>query len=110
MRQEEKLSAILKIATALSYEKDHNKLFDLIIEKSMELTGCDAGTLYLNRDGVLVFKIMKTLSMNISKGEHGEEIDLPPVKMSEENICAYSAIHRETMNIVKSYILIVNIY
>ena len=44
MEHNEKLEAILKIATALSYEKDHNKLFDLIIGKSMELTNCDAGT------------------------------------------------------------------
>ena len=99
MEHNEKLEAILKIATALSYEKDHNKLFDLIIGKSMELTNCDAGTLYRYRDNVLEFRIMKTLSMGVSKGENGEKIDLPPVKMSEENICSYSAIHKETLNI-----------
>ena len=100
MKHEEKLETILKIATALSYEKDNNRLFDLIITKSMELTHCDAGTLYRYRDGVLEFRIMKTLSMNVSKGENGEKIDLPPVKMSEENICAYCAIHKETLNII----------
>ena len=100
MNSNDELQVILDIGIALAAEKNRNKLFDMIITRSMEITNCDAGTLYRYKDNRLEFRVMKTLSMNVSKGENGEEIDLPPVEMREENICAYSAIHRETLNIV----------
>ena len=100
MNSNDELQVILDIGIALAAEKNRNKLFDMIITRSMEITNCDAGTLYRYKDDKLEFRVMKTLSMNVSKGENGEEIDLPPAEMREENICAYSAIHRETLNIV----------
>ena len=100
MNKVDELQAILDIGIALSAERDRNKLFNMIITKSMEITNCDAGTLYLLEDGALKFKIMKTLSMGVDKGSDGEEIDIPPAAMSEANICAYSAIHRKTLNIL----------
>ena len=100
MEHDEKLQVVLDIGIALSAEKDRNKLFDMILTKSMDITNCDAGTLYRYKGGdTLEFSIMKTLSMNIKKGGHGEKVDLPPVDLKEENICAYSVIHREILNI-----------
>ena len=99
MNRVDELQTILDIGIALSAEKDRNKLFDMIISRSMSITNCDAGTLYRYKNDKLEFRVMKTLSMQVSKGENGEKIDLPPVEMREENICAYSAIHRETLNI-----------
>ena len=99
MNSNDELQVILDIGIALAAEKNRNKLFDMIITRSMEITNCDAGTLYRYVDDKLEFRVMKTLSMNVSKGENGEKIDLPPAEMREENICAYSAIHRETLNI-----------
>ena len=99
MVKEDNYQAILEIGIALSAERDRNKLFDLIITKSMEITNCAAATLYLYDNNYLRFKIMKTLSMGVDKGSNGEEIELPPVELNEENICAYSAIHKETLNI-----------
>ena len=99
MNGNEELKAMLDIAIALSSERDFNKLFNIIIARSMEITGCDAGTLYLVNDGKLEFKIMKTLSLGIDRGSDGAGIELPPVEMSRENICAYAAISRETLNI-----------
>lgn len=101
MNKTDELQVILDIGIALSAERDRNKLFNMIITKSMDITNCDAGTLYLLEDGALHFKIMKTLSMGVDKGSGGEAIDLPPVAaVSEANICSYAAIHRETLNIV----------
>ena len=37
-------------------------------------------------NNALAFKVMKTNSQNISKGENGEEINLPPVPLKEENV------------------------
>ncbi|MGN0350517.1 MAG: HD-GYP domain-containing protein [Roseburia sp.] len=95
---------ILNIGISLTTEKDSNKLFDTIVESGMEITQCDASTLYLYEDGVLKFKIMKTISQDISRGSHGESIDdIPSVEFREENICAYTAIHRQVVNIPDVY-------
>lgn len=91
---------ILKIGIQLTTEKDSNKLLNTIVEKGMNITNCDASTLYLYEDGVLKFHIMRTISMGISRGVNGEPItDVPPVMMKEENVCAYTAIHRKVVNI-----------
>lgn len=94
---------VLDIAIALSAQKDRYKLLGMIIDKSMELTGSDAGTLYLYENNELKFTIMKTLSMGVDKGADGEPIDIPPVAMKEENICAYCALHKEALNIEDVY-------
>lgn len=95
---------ILHIGIALSTEKDSNKLLDSIVENGMQITHCDASTLYLYENNSLKFKIMRTLSQNVSRGRYGEEItDLPPVPFKEENVCAYTAIHRKVVNIPDVY-------
>lgn len=95
---------ILNIGIGLSTEKNPNKLLEAILEDGMQITHCDASTLYLLEDNRLVFKIMKTLSMGVSRGVDGEPIeDLPPVPMTEGNVCAYTAIHREIVNIPDVY-------
>lgn len=91
---------ILNIGIRLSTEKDRNRLLTAILENAMEITNCDASTLYLYENNCLSFKIMKTLSMGISRGADGEFIDdMPPVPMNEQNICSYAAIHREIVNV-----------
>lgn len=90
---------IISIGIELTTEKDRNKLLNKILEESMNVTNCDAGTLYVLENNALKFKVMKTLSMGVSRGEDGEEIDLPPVPLKEENVCAYSAIHQKVINI-----------
>ena len=97
------LRSILNSGIALTTEKDRNKLYEMLISTAMSITNCDAGTLYLYKDNSLSFKIMKTLSQNVSRGEDGEEIDLPPVPLKEENVCAYAAIHRKLVNIPDVY-------
>ncbi len=91
---------ILNIGIRLSTEKNRNRLLTAILENAMEITNCDASTLYLYENDRLSFKIMKTLSMGISRGTDGEFIDdMPPVPMNEQNICSYAAIHREIINV-----------
>lgn len=75
-----------------------------ILENGMEVTNCDAGTLYLYENNELSFYLMKTLSKGISRGMDKEPIsDMPPVPMEETNVCSYSAIHREVVNIPDVY-------
>lgn len=95
---------ILNVGIQLTVEKDSSKLLDTIVVKCMQITNCDAGTLYLYEDDVLKFRIMRTISQNVSKGLDGEEItDIPPVPFKEENVCAYTAIHRKVVNIADVY-------
>lgn len=95
---------ILNIGIRMSTERNRNKLLASILENGMEITHCDASTLYLYENDQLVFKIMKTLSMGISQGTDGTPIeDMPPVAMTEANVCAYTAIHREIINISDVY-------
>ncbi|MDE7434702.1 MAG: HD domain-containing protein [Lachnospiraceae bacterium] len=95
---------ILNIGIQLSTEKDRNRLLTSILENGMEITNCDASTLYLYENDQLVFKIMKTTSMGVSRGVNGEPIDdMPPVPMTGENVCTYTALHREVVNIPDVY-------
>ena len=99
MDETEKLMDILEIGIQMAQETNRNRLLQTILDKSMEYANCDAGTLYLFENDALTFKLMKTDSLHIKRGENGEKIDLPPVPLKEENICAYSAIHRQILNI-----------
>ena len=100
----EDFKKILNIGINLSTDKDRTHILASILESGMEITNCDASTLYLYENGQLTFKIMKTLSLDISRGVDGEPItDMPPVPMKEENVCAYTAIRREIVNIPDVY-------
>ena len=100
----EDFKKILNIGINLSTDKDRTHILASILESGMEITNCDASTLYLYENGQLTFKIMKTLSLDISRGVDGEAItDMPPVPMKEENVCAYTAIRREIVNIPDVY-------
>ena len=101
--QYEDFEKIMDIGIRLSTEKDRNRLLMTILDKGMEITNCDASTLYLYENDELIFKYMRTLSMGISRGMDGEPIDLPPVPVKEENVCSYAAIHREVVNIPDVY-------
>lgn len=101
--QYEDFEKIMDIGIRLSTERDSNRLLMTILDKGMEITNCDASTLYLYENNELHFKFMKTLSMGVSRGLDGEIIDLPPVPMKEENVCSYAAIHREVVNIPDVY-------
>lgn len=100
---EKQFREILEIGILLAMEKNHNRLFELIVENAMDITHCDGGTLYLASDNQLEFKIMRTVSLDIYRGGDGKVIDLPPVPLREENVCSYSGIHRETINIADVY-------
>lgn len=94
---------LLEIGISLSSEKDRNKLFYLIIDNAMKFTGCDGGTLYVCSKENLIFKIMITKSQQVSMGARGEIIDIPPVPMSQGNVCACCAMTRNIINVPDVY-------
>lgn len=103
MLSQEELKEIVDIGIELTAEKDEDVLLDKILYTAMKVGHCDAGNLYLNQNGELVYKIMKTISKNIHRGVNGEHIDLPPVPMREDNVCAFAAIHHMLVNVSDVY-------
>ena len=102
MIKEEKLQKILDIGIALTAEKNPDRLLSYILDSAMELTNCDAGSLYILKDGELVFRVMKTISKGVNLV--GKDLkNMPAIKLREENVCAYSAIHKESLNIEDVY-------
>ncbi len=95
------LHEIVAIGSELTTEKDKGLLLEKLLVEAMKISACDAGTLYTFDKGRLTFHIMKTLSQNVNRTR--KEITLPPVELHEENVCAYSAIHRELINIPDVY-------
>ena len=52
------LKNILLVGIELTTEKDKNKLLEKLLATAMDISGCDAGTLYLYKEEKLAFKIM----------------------------------------------------
>lgn len=99
------IDKLFEIGIHLTSEKNYNQLLSSILDYAMQISNCDAGTLYLldNESQSLQFKIMKTRSLSIDTGSQGEKIDLPNVPLSEKNVCAYSAIKKSIVNIDNVY-------
>jgi len=93
------IDKLLEIGTMLSFEKNYERLLERILTDIMELTSSDAGTLYLREGDRLVFKIMRNNTLNSYQGGKGEAVDLPPVKITEKNVCAYALIREKPINI-----------
>jgi len=97
------MERILEIGRELTIQKDYAKLLENIIGEAMEIANCDAGTLYIFNEGKLHFMIMRNNTMNVYMGGNGEPINMPPVKLEEQYVCAYCALHKETINVDDVY-------
>ncbi|MEG2295423.1 MAG: HD domain-containing phosphohydrolase [Oscillospiraceae bacterium] len=94
---------LLNIGIDLSAQPNMPRLLDTIVTQAMAITGCDAGTLYLHEDNLLHFTIMRNHTMNLDKDQSQEPILLPPVPISQENVCSYVVIHKKMENISDVY-------
>jgi HD-GYP domain-containing protein (c-di-GMP phosphodiesterase class II) len=106
------LGELNAIGIALSAEKDHRRLLEMILVKAKDMTNADGGTLY-SRTGsdMLKFEIMHTDSLNIHMGGvEGEEIPFYPVRLYKEdgepnkhNVAACAVLENKTINIPDAY-------
>jgi HD-GYP domain-containing protein (c-di-GMP phosphodiesterase class II) len=99
----EQVKDILNIGIALSAEKDHNRLLEMIVTEARRITNADGGTLYLCADDHLHFKIIQNETMGTFQGGGGEPVNLPPVPMRPENVSSYAALTRQIVNIPDVY-------
>ncbi|HBY20119.1 MAG: hypothetical protein A2Y24_02675 [Clostridiales bacterium GWE2_32_10] len=97
------LLKIFDIGISLTTEKDPNKLLEMILKESREITHADAGTLYIRKNDKLHFKIIQNQTLNIFQGENGESIDLPPLNIEGDSVSAYVARTKKTLNISNIY-------
>lgn len=97
--REEKFRMFLEMGVSLSAERNYNQLLEKILHCVMELSNCDAGTLYLLENGALHFKIMRNNTMNTYSGGDGSDCGLPPVALNRESVCALALLDDETIRI-----------
>lgn len=91
------MKKILQVGVLLSSERDLNCLLERILECVMELSGCDAGTLYLREGDFLRFEIMRNNTLNTYSGGSKGTPDLPPVPLSRDNVCAMALLENHTI-------------
>ncbi len=97
------IKRLLDISIAMAEERNGDALLERILTDAMDITECDGGTLYIKTDDALEFKVMVTKSLNIRKGGKNGKIDLPPVPLSNSNVCAYSVLENKLINIPDVY-------
>ena len=100
------------IGIALSAEKDHQRLLEMILIRAKDITNADGGTLYIRtEDNRLRFEIMHTNTLKIHMGgTSGEEIQFYPVYLYREdgspnlnNVAACAVLERKTINTPDAY-------
>ena len=89
----------LELSLALSSERDREALLTNILDTAIDLARCDAGTLYLLEPDGLRFCRMVTRSQGVRQGGHGDPITLPPVPLEEKYVCAYAALHAQSVRV-----------
>ena len=106
------LEELTDIGIALSSEKDHTRLLEMILIKAKALTNADGGTLYTRtEDNCIKFEIMLTDSLGIRRGgTSAEAITFDPIPLYDEHgnpnnhmVAAWAAISGETVNIPDAY-------
>ena len=108
----ELIRELTDIGIALSAEKDHDRLLEMILKQAERITNADGGTLYSSDEDLrLKFEIMHTESLDIRMGgTSGVAIPFAPLALYDESgaandkmVAAHSAITRTTVNVEDAY-------
>ena len=106
------MERLIQIGTALSAEKDTDRLLEMILDSSKEIAHADGGTIYLmTEDKSLKFEIVKTDSLGIAMGgKTGQEMSFNPIPLYNDagepnlqTVVACSVIQNRTINIENAY-------
>ena len=106
------LQELTAIGIALSAEKDHKRLLEMILDQAERITNADGGTLYsVTEDGKLKFEIMHTETLGIRMGgTSGKAIPFYDIVLRDamgftntKMVAACAAITRQTINIEDAY-------
>ena len=104
---------LIDLGIALSSERNHNRLMELILSGAKELTNADGGTLYLHdpENHTLRFVIVLNDTLKIALGgTTGKPITFPPLKLydaegnpNHKNISTEAALTGKTVNVEDAY-------
>jgi HD-GYP domain-containing protein (c-di-GMP phosphodiesterase class II) len=111
-KQLDQIRRLNQIGTALSAEKNLDRLLEMIVDEAREFTNADGGTLYIMSDDEeeLQFAIVQNTSLNVRMGGTGGKITWPSVRLknldgqpNHANVSAYAAITGQVVNISDVY-------
>jgi HD-GYP domain-containing protein (c-di-GMP phosphodiesterase class II) len=107
-----KIKRLNQIGTALSAEKNIDRLLEMIVDEARKLANADGGTLYIMSDDEteLNFAIVQNDLLNTRMGGTCGNITWPPVKLKNPdnspnhfNVSAYVALSGKAVNIEDVY-------
>lgn len=109
----DQLARIIDLNIAISSESDIDRLCEMILEGARELSGADAGSLYLQNEERthLVFQIVHTESLGFLQGGTSDSpVTLPPVPLFDDqgvpnlnNVVTHTYHAGSTVNIADAY-------
>lgn len=112
-QQERSFQRLIEIGIALSSERDHNRLLEMILIETKRVARADGGTLYLITDDekALNFVILRNDSLGIKMGgTTGVPITFDPLRLYDadgtpnyNNVATAVALNRVTVNIPDAY-------
>jgi HD-GYP domain-containing protein (c-di-GMP phosphodiesterase class II) len=104
---------LIELGIALSAERNHARLLEMILVGAKDLTNADGGTLYLSNDAhtQLRFEIMRNDSLGIAMGgTTGQRIPFPPLELydadgnpNHKNVSTSAALSASTIAIADAY-------
>ncbi len=107
------LRRLIELGIALSSERDHNRLLELILLETKRIANADGGTLYLVSDDetTLSFAILRNDTLDVAMGgTTGVEIPFPPLALYDDegtpnytNVATAVALNQMTVNIPNAY-------
>src|SRR5512136_1111655 len=111
-KQLDQVKRLNQIGTALSAEKNLDRLLEMIVDEARQFTNADGGTLYIMSDDEeeLQFAIVQNTSLKVRMGGTGGKITWPSVRLKDSagrpnhaNVSAYAAITGQVINISDVY-------
>jgi len=106
------IKRLTRIGTALSAERNLDRLLEMIVDEARDFTSADGGTLYIMSDDEteLQFAIVQNETLGVRMGGTGGKITWPPVQLKNDdgspnhaNVSAHVAISGEAVNIADVY-------
>lgn len=112
--REKTFERLIELGIALSSERDHNRLMEMILLEAKRIPNADGGTLYLydEEEGTLSFEIMRNDTLNIAMGgTTGQDIPFPPLQSYDpeskepnyKNVATAVALTKQQSNIPDAY-------
>ena len=97
------LDRIVRIMIDLSAEHDIDLLLENILRYAMEITHCDGGTVYTKDGDYLYFRNMITESLDVCSSSRDGGINLPPVPLGRQHVCACAALDKTVISLPDIY-------